>query len=101
MQDSYWPTNGIQKTPYKTWLKQAEEAGYNVVHVPLSAKSRKLFNTTAAIDFFQSVEGLEYGYINMLWGWLVFVGRDILFCPSNSFRWGQDRHPIRQLSVRS
>lgn len=68
--DSYWPTNGIQKTPYKTWLKQAEEAGYNVVHVPLNAKSRKTFNTTNAIDFFNTNEGLDYGYINMLWGWV-------------------------------
>lgn len=68
--DSYWPTNGIQKTPYKTWLKQAEEAGYNVVHVPLNAKARASFNTTAAIDFFQENEGLDYGYINMLWGWI-------------------------------
>ena len=23
---SYWPTNGIQSTPYETWLKQAEAA---------------------------------------------------------------------------
>lgn len=68
--DSYWPTNGIQKTPYKTWLKQAEEAGYNVVHVPLNLESRKSFNETAAIDFFHTVEGLDYGYITMLWGWI-------------------------------
>lgn len=68
--DSYWPTNGIQKTPYKTWLRQAEEAGYNVVHVPLNLKTRKSFNETAAVEFFKSVEGLDYGYINMLWGWI-------------------------------
>ncbi|CAE7662701.1 unnamed protein product, partial [Symbiodinium microadriaticum] len=68
--DSYWPTDGIQKTPYKQWLKQAEEAGYNVVHVPLNGKYRKMFNETAAMEFFRSVEGLEYGYITMLWGWI-------------------------------
>ncbi len=54
---SYWPTNGIQKTPYKTWLKLAEAAGYNVVHAPLSAAVRGRFNEQAAIDFFRSVEG--------------------------------------------
>jgi len=68
--DSYWPTNGIQKTPYRTWLKQAEEAGYNVVWVPLSKQSRARFNETAAVAFFQSNEGLDYGYRNMLYGWL-------------------------------
>lgn len=68
--DSYWPTNGIQKTPYKTWLKQAQEAGYNVVHVPLNAKSRANFNATAALNFFNENEGFDYGYITMLWGWI-------------------------------
>lgn len=68
--DSYWPTDGIQKTPYKQWLKQAEEAGYNVVHVPLSKKYRALFDEQKALDFFNSVEGFEYGYKTMLWGWI-------------------------------
>lgn len=68
--DSYWPTDGIQKTPYKTWLKQAAEAGYNVVHVPLSKKYRAKFDESRALDWFNTVEGLEYGYKTMLWGWI-------------------------------
>jgi hypothetical protein len=67
---SYWPTNGLQKTPYLTWLKQAQAAGFNVVWAPLNAHSRSLYNETAALEFFRSVEGFDYGYYNMLWGWI-------------------------------
>jgi hypothetical protein len=63
--DSYWPTNGIQKTPYKQWLKQAEEAGYNVVWAPLNAVNRAKFNEEAAVAFFKENEGLDYGYRNV------------------------------------
>ena len=68
--DSYWPTDGIQKTPYYTWLKQAAEASFNVVHCPLKESYRAKYNSTAAIDFFLENEGYEYGYQTMLWGWI-------------------------------
>lgn len=68
--DSYWPTNGIQKTPYETWLKQAAEASYNVVHAPLKASYRAKYNSTAAVNFFHANEGLDYGFQTMLWGWI-------------------------------
>ena len=68
--DSYWPTNGIQKTPFKQWISQAKAAGFNVVHAPLNAENRAKFNTSAALEFFSTVEGLNYGYHNMLWGWI-------------------------------
>lgn len=68
--DSYWPTDGIQKTPYKTWLKQAAAAGYNAVWVPLNKKARAMFDEQKALEFFNSVEGLEYGYKTMLWSWI-------------------------------
>ncbi len=61
------PTNGIQKTPYQLWIQQAINASYNVVHAPLSAAAAKMFNNSAAMDFFATVEGLDYGYHNMLW----------------------------------
>lgn len=70
VKDSYWPTDGIQKTPFKQWLAQAKDAGYNVVHAPLTKEVAKSFNATAAWEFFRSVEGLEYGYHNMLFGWI-------------------------------
>jgi hypothetical protein len=67
--DSYWPTNGVQKTPYRQWLDQANAAGYNVVFAPLTEKARSQYNEQAAIDFFKTVEGLDYGYKTLLWGW--------------------------------
>jgi hypothetical protein len=41
-----------------------------VVHVPLSEAARATFNETAALAWFESVEGLEYGYHSLLWGWV-------------------------------
>lgn len=67
---NYWPTNGIQRTPYQQWIKQADAAGYNFVWAPLSAESRANFNVTAALQFFRSTEGVDYGYYNMLMAWL-------------------------------
>jgi hypothetical protein len=66
----YWPTNGIQKTPFDTWLQQAHEADYNVVHLPLSPESQAMFNETSAIEWFGTVEGLPYGFNNMLLCWI-------------------------------
>jgi len=68
---NYWPTDFVQKTPFKKWLKQAEEAGYNVVHAPLREEMRSAFDANAAMDWFRkSAEGFLYGYYNMLMGWL-------------------------------
>jgi hypothetical protein len=41
-----------------------------VVWAPLSAASRAKFNETAAIAAFKQLEGLDYGYHNMLWSWI-------------------------------
>jgi hypothetical protein len=68
--DVYWPTDGIQCTPYKTWLKQCQEADFQVVWAPLSAEASAKFNETAAVEFFKSVEGLSYGFKTLLWPWL-------------------------------
>jgi len=67
--NSYWPTNGVQRTPYQTWIKQAREAGYNLLWAPLTPEAAKSFNSTAALEYFQSVEGFDYGYQTLLWGW--------------------------------
>jgi hypothetical protein len=66
----YWPTNGIQRTPYATWIKQAEAASYNFVWLPLTPEISATFNATAAAEFFFSVEGTPYGFHNFLFGWL-------------------------------
>lgn len=66
----YWPTAGIQRTPYATWIKQAEEASFNVIWLPLSAEAKAKFNESAAHDWFFKTEGLPYGYHNFLYGWM-------------------------------
>eukprot|EP00698_Gefionella_okellyi_P018494 TRINITY_DN5548_c0_g1_i1.p1 TRINITY_DN5548_c0_g1~~TRINITY_DN5548_c0_g1_i1.p1 ORF type:complete len:549 (-),score=103.23 TRINITY_DN5548_c0_g1_i1:70-1716(-) len=66
----YWPKANIQRTPYRDWLKFAQDASFNVVHLPLRAEVRARFNETAALDWFLTVEGLQYGYRNMLFGWI-------------------------------
>jgi hypothetical protein len=68
--DVYWPTNGVQCTPFQTWLEQARAASYNFVHVPLSPEMRAKYNATSAYEFFKTVEGLPYGYHNFLFGWI-------------------------------
>jgi len=39
------------------------------VWAPLSAEARAVFNATSALEYFSSVEGYDYGYQNILWGW--------------------------------
>jgi len=67
---AYWPTNGIQRTPFSQWVTQAHEADYNVLHLPLSPEAVQNFNVTAAVEWFSTVEGLPYGFNNMLFCWV-------------------------------
>mmetsp|Transcript_84665 Transcript_84665/g.168130 ORF Transcript_84665/g.168130 Transcript_84665/m.168130 type:complete len:666 (-) Transcript_84665:59-2056(-) len=67
---SYWPTNGIQRTPYRQWIQQARAAGFAVVHAPLSPKYREIFNEKKANAFFHAHEGLQYGYHALFTGWI-------------------------------
>ena len=66
----YWPTAGIQRTPYKTWIKQAKEASFNVIHLPLNLESIAKFDEKKAQDWFYQTEGLPYGYHNFIYGWI-------------------------------
>jgi hypothetical protein len=68
--DAYWPTNGIQCTPWPTWQAQCQKANMNIVHAPLNSYYRGLFNSTAAYQFFQSQAGFDYGWYNLLFGWV-------------------------------
>lgn len=67
---SYWPDHGVLKTPYEQWLQQARDANDNVVWVKLNDEARANYNETAAIEYFKTVQGLEYGYWTQIWGWL-------------------------------
>lgn len=67
---SYWPANGVQRTPFSTWIKQAETAGYQIIWAPLSAAARKTFNATESLAFFRTQEHLDYGFGTLLAGWV-------------------------------
>lgn len=66
----YWPTAGLQRTPFKTWIQQAKNADFNVVWLPLSEESAQKFNTETAKEWFEAHEGLPYGYHNFIYGWI-------------------------------
>jgi len=81
--DSYWPVNGMQRTPFQQWMKNARAGGFNVVHAPLDSKYTKVFNATAALEWFRTVEGLDYGYHTMLWSWIDTVNDNYPCIPPN------------------
>lgn len=81
--DSYWPTDGVQCTEYQKWLKQCQEADFQVVWAPLTETARASFNETAAVEFFRSVEGLNYGFKTLLWSWLDTTSSNFPCLPSD------------------
>lgn len=80
---AYWPTDYIQKTPYRTWVQQATDAGYQVVWAPLNDQARKSYNETAAVAFFKANEGFNYGFKTMIWPWLDTLSGNFPCLPSD------------------
>eukprot|EP00755_Sulcionema_specki_P003922 Sspe_Gene.28817::Locus_13260_Transcript_1_1_Confidence_1.000_Length_2472::g.28817::m.28817 len=70
VKSAYWPRDGVQANEYKTWIQWAKEAGYNVAWAPMAPAVRAKLNETAMWEFFHEVEGLRYGFTNMLYGWI-------------------------------
>lgn len=66
----YWPTKGLQRTPFKTWIQQAKDASFNVAWLPLSEQAAQRFDVPAATTWFEAHEGLPYGFHNFLYGWI-------------------------------
>jgi len=67
----YWPQpENIMKTPWDKWIQDAIAAEYMVSIFPLSPENQKKFNTTAALEFFKSVQGHPYGFSNFIYGWI-------------------------------
>ena len=71
----YWPgcsegKCGIIKTPFRQWVKWAQDASYNVVVLPLSEKSRQIWDNDKAVEFFKKNAGYPYGYHNLFFGWI-------------------------------
>lgn len=70
-QDSwYWPTAGLQRTKFATWMEQAQNADFHVTWMPLSKEASSKFNERTATEWFFKTEGLPYGYHNFLYGWI-------------------------------
>jgi hypothetical protein len=66
----YWPKKGIQRNKWKDWIQYARVSDKLVAHLPLREDIRAKFNEKKAIEFFNSVEGLNYGYHNFVFSWL-------------------------------
>lgn len=64
----YWPRRGIQKNKFDQWAIWADNADFNVLHVPLSDEARAKFDVEKAWAFYDSMEGFNYGYHNFLFG---------------------------------
>jgi len=66
----YWPKHKIQRNPYKQWIQYAKNCDFHVSVLPLKDEYREKFNNTAALEWFESVEGMPYGYHNFLFSWV-------------------------------
>lgn len=66
----YWPIHNIQLNKYKDWLRYAKNADFHVAILPLKEEMRAKWNNTAAMEFFNKVVGLPFGYHTFLWGWI-------------------------------
>ena len=62
-------TPAVQCTRYDQYMAGQRDA-YQVVWAPLNAAAREKYNETAALEFFRSVEGMDYGFRTLLWGWI-------------------------------
>lgn len=66
----YWPKHGIQRNKFDDWIQNAHAADFNVVIVPLKEEYRNKLNVDKVMEWFRTVEGLNYGYHNFLFGWV-------------------------------
>ena len=82
----YWPRHGIQKNKWAYWIEHAQNADFEVSILPLSDEMSQKFDVEKALNKYQELAGLDYGYRNFLFGWLdtadhnlpVFVDFDIV-----------------------
>ena len=82
---AYWATNGIQCTEYEKWLVLAEEAGFNIVLLPLNEHASANFDETKAWLWLDTVLGTDYGYSVMLYSWIDTI-KDNYPCTAPDFK---------------
>jgi hypothetical protein len=59
----------VQCTEYYDFMAN-HKASSQIVWAPLKNEYRELYNDTASLEFFRSVEGMDYGFRTLLWGWM-------------------------------
>jgi hypothetical protein len=71
-QDSwYWPLGkGLQRNKYDDWMKAAQNAGFNVAHMKVRKDLADKYDEEAVWKWFDSVQGMPYGYRNFLFSWV-------------------------------
>lgn len=80
----YWPYHGIQKTPWKEWVKLAYIAEFDVAVLPMKEEIRKNFDVERALKwYFNGIEGLNYGYHNFLFSFIDTVDSNLPFSQSH------------------
>ena len=52
-------------------MEYGKKADYNTVWVPLSEENSEVFDETKAWEFIDQHMGIDYGWQNLLTGWLV------------------------------
>lgn len=68
---AYWPPPyGIIRTPWAKWMNLAQAAGFSVVLLPLANHSSGAFDENKFWKWFETVEGMPYGYHVMLMSFL-------------------------------
>ena len=82
----YWPRRGIQKNKWEDWVKWANTAEFNVVHLPLRDEYRNKLNADKAWAWFENeMEGLPYGYHNFVFSWIDTEKDSFPFITTNEF----------------
>lgn len=71
-QDSwYWPLGkGLQRNKYDDWMKAAQNAGFNVAHLKMRKDLADKYDEDAVWKWFETVQGMPYGYRNFLFSWI-------------------------------
>ena len=82
----YWPRHGIQKNKWEDWVKWANIAEFNVLHLPLRDEYRDKLDIDKAWSWFENeVEGLTYGFHNFVFSWIDTKTDSFPFVTTNEF----------------
>lgn len=65
-----WPQTGIQRNLFDVWIDCVQKEEDSVVWLQLRDEFSKKFDKNKAWEFFKTIEGLPYGYNNVLSSWL-------------------------------